>query len=120
MLSSNLFRIFIAEMDDKIVGFVCSSIMIYNPFKKVKNLSRIDLIVVEKNLRRRGIGTMLLDKSLNYLDKKESSHVLVDVKKGNPSMDFFGKRYFTRLSSSSFIHADGSKEILYHLIRRVS
>jgi ribosomal protein S18 acetylase RimI-like enzyme len=112
-------RTLVAREKDIVLGFITVRIPQYNPFKKIKRLGELDLIVVERTLRRRGIGTLLLNSAMRYFSSKHVTHVLLNVTVKNfAAMRFWVKMGFQKVSKSDFRHSDGGKEAIIYMMKK--
>ena len=103
-----------------ILGFITLRFSSFNPFKNVDKLGEVDLIVIDKKLRRKGLGTKLLQRALFYMKTCAVTHVMLNVAKNNiDAVNFWQKHRFRTLSQTSFERSDGMQEETVYMIRKV-
>ncbi|MBD3388316.1 MAG: GNAT family N-acetyltransferase [Candidatus Altiarchaeales archaeon] len=110
----------VAREKNIVLGFITIRIPRFNPFRKIKKLGEVDLIVVERKLRRRSIGTNLFKKAVKLLKGKHVSHVLLNVKVGNKAAHSFWKKMkFKPMTESIYERKDGVEEGLIYMIKKI-
>lgn len=80
-MNSEDYKLFVAEEDKKVVGFIVASISETNKFNCIvehRFLYIIDLYV-DKNYRGKKIATKLIDKAFTYAREKDLDHVELSV-----------------------------------------
>jgi len=108
---------FVAKEKGIVLGFITTRILEYNPFEKIKGLGEIDLIVVERSLRRRGIGTILFKRAAKHIESQNASHILLNVSTKNlPAIKFWTKMGFQAISKSCFEHHGGEREEIVYMM----
>lgn len=101
LLKNKDIKVWCAELDSKIVGFVTSQILEYSDIAS-ERIGYIDLIAVAESYRRRGIGSALIDTLLTYL-KGKVQVVMVDTESINYSaLRLYQKNGFS-VSGSRFV-----------------
>jgi ribosomal protein S18 acetylase RimI-like enzyme len=111
---------FVARERNLILGFITLRIPEFNPFHKVGKLAEVDLTVVEKKLRRRGIGNLLFTTAQNELRALGVTHILLNVKVGNvPAMVFWSKMGFKKVSRTDYKRADGADESTIYMMKKI-
>ncbi|MFH1054690.1 MAG: GNAT family N-acetyltransferase [Candidatus Altiarchaeota archaeon] len=111
---------FVLKDNNTIIGFITIRTPTFNPFKKVKKLTEVDLIVIERPLRRRGLGTMLYKTTQEHLRTKEATHVILNVNmKNTPALQFWQKMGFKELSESEYVRQDGLEEKIIYMIKKL-
>lgn len=92
------FSMFIAEIDQKAVGFVIVQLQVsppYNCFVPLKVAYLMD-IVVDKRQRGRGIGKALIDRTKVWAKDKGADYVELSVlKKNKPAADLYRREGFS-------------------------
>jgi ribosomal protein S18 acetylase RimI-like enzyme len=88
--------VLVAEDEGKVVGF-CLAIMAKNPpVKSEREYGLISDLAVTQRSRRRGIGTLLVEKALAWFANNGSWHVQLSAAHYNPlAQDFWRKLGFT-------------------------
>ena len=84
--------IYIAEVGDNLVGFVLAGQEQQDPsIKSSQYRGELRAIYVSERFQRRGIGTRLVLKVIDYLIKNDVNSMCVWTLKGNPYSDFYVK-----------------------------
>jgi|GEM_PF-6032711 len=105
---------------DFVLGFVTLRLSSFNPFKNVDKLAEVDLMVIEKKLRKRGFGTQLFKRASLHLRTYAVTHILINVAVSNkPALNFWKKQRFKTLSSTHFERADGEEEETVYMVRKI-
>lgn len=113
-------RAYVAKEKDQVIGFITLRVPSYNPFKRVKKLGEVDLLVVHKTFRRKGIGRELFTYSMKYFRSYGVSHVLLNVRVSNRAgLLFWSRMGFKKMTESEFEHDSGKKEKLVYMMRRL-
>ena len=111
---------FIIREKSIILGFITIRLSSFNPFPKVDKLSEVDLIVVDRKLRRKSLGSILLKKAISHLKTYAVSHLLLNVRVGNnAAMEFWMSHGFKKLSSTQFEREDGQSEQTVYMIKKL-
>lgn len=87
--------LFVAKMNEKIVGLV-----------SIRNGNHLSLLFVDASFHRRGIGSLLLDKAINYL-KENTLYNSVSVNAAPYAIDFYKKLGFA--ATGEMTKKDGIK-----------
>jgi ribosomal protein S18 acetylase RimI-like enzyme len=110
----------IAKEQNLILGFITLRIPEFNPFNKVGKLGEVDLIVVEKKLRRRHLGMALFEAALRELKTLGVTHVLLNVKIGNiPAMLFWSTQGFKKVAKTDYKRSDGKEEMTMYMVKKI-
>jgi ribosomal protein S18 acetylase RimI-like enzyme len=110
----------VAKERGMVLGFITLRIPEYNPFHKVGRLAEVDLLVVEKKLRRRGVGSYLYTSAQKQLKSYGVTHVLLNVKVGNvPAMIFWTKMGFKKVSGTDYKRTDGIEEKTIYMMKKI-
>jgi len=103
-----------------VLGFITVRIPQFNPFHKVGKLAEVDLIVVERKLRRKGIGSFLFNTAQANLKTLSVTHILLNVKVGNlPALNFWHRMGFKKVSDTEYNRSDGMKEKTVYMVKKV-
>lgn len=88
----NYAEIFFAKLDNKIVGLVA----IYANDMKTK-VAHIPLVVIAKNVQRKGVGKVLLQEAINFSKKQDMKSIWLFVHEDNLAAisfyNYFGFQY---------------------------
>ncbi|MFH0862026.1 MAG: GNAT family N-acetyltransferase [Candidatus Altiarchaeota archaeon] len=107
----------VAREKGVVLGFITVWLSGANPFGKGK-LAEVDLLVVDKRLRHRGIGRFVFESAVDRLSGFNQSHILLNVKTGNvPAMLFWAKLGFKKVSGTEYVRADGVAEGTFYMLR---
>jgi ribosomal protein S18 acetylase RimI-like enzyme len=117
MLKNKHCTTLIADDEGTVVGFLTVRRNIFNPFKKAGKLSEIDLLVVEKEVRRRGIGKQLVNEAFKHLKSRGYKIILLIVRVGNPARYFWHKMGFREVSKSDLELSDGRRESIVYMLK---
>jgi ribosomal protein S18 acetylase RimI-like enzyme len=80
----------------------------------------VDLIVVDKKLRRRHLGKALFDAALSELKTLGVANILLNVKMGNiPAMLFWSAQGFKKISDTEYKRSDGAKEKTMYMVKKI-
>ena len=105
---------------EMVLAFITLRMSGFNPFKNVKKLAEIDLIVVEQKLRRHGFGKLIYKKGETYLRTYAVSHIMLNVRVGNTAaMHFWAKMHYKKLSSTQYERSDGAEEQTVYMIKKI-
>jgi len=103
-----------------VAGFITLRLPEFNPFHKVGRLAEVDLMTVERKLRRRGIGSALYRAAEIQMKTVSVTHILLNVKVGNvPAMLFWSKMGFKKVSKTQFKRADGIEERTIYMVKKI-
>ncbi|MFX1355971.1 MAG: GNAT family N-acetyltransferase [Promethearchaeota archaeon] len=89
LLNSSEATIFVAQEDDKILGFVLVKIDLYPPVYLYEKYGAIYDLVVKSTYRRRGIGTRLLDRSIEWVYSQGLDRIELNVASKNEKANSF-------------------------------
>ena len=98
--------IFVAEGDSKIIGFAECNILKAANFPAFKNREwiQIDSLAVKKEYQNHHIGSMLLDKVIEWAKTKGIDRIELKVYSFNKSaVDFYFKNGFKELSKTMYV-----------------
>jgi ribosomal protein S18 acetylase RimI-like enzyme len=84
-------RVFVAEHDGQLLGYLVAGVNEYPPIYLHKNYGHIGAISVTASARRMGIGTKLLDAALDWFLAKGLQRVECGVAIENPVSQAFWK-----------------------------
>ncbi len=76
----NNFKIFVAKVEDKIIGMVC-----------IRDCSHIAMLFVDKKYHKKGIGTELMNIAKNYCKEKNGDNYKITVNSAPFAIDFYHK-----------------------------
>ena len=90
-----------ALVDNKIVGYALLVIRDQPRFYKIKKIGAISGLMVDKNYRRRGIATKLLDKSKSFFRNRGINYYTLYTAVANQeAAEFYDKNGLTKLHYS--------------------
>lgn len=111
---------YVAKEGDVLLAFISVRHSQVNPFKHVKRLAEVDLIVVDRRLRRRGVGNWLFNYVASSLKRRGFSHLILNVSTRNaPALLFWSRLGFKPLSKTEYMHADGMREATSYMIKKI-
>ncbi len=96
-------KLFVAEMDITVVGFVAVIIddgKDSSPCVKMKRVGYILDFLVLRKYQKQGIGKKLLDAAEWYIKSQNCEYVSLDVTTGNPAFDFYKKLGYREYSTN--------------------
>ncbi|MEE9525823.1 MAG: GNAT family N-acetyltransferase [Candidatus Woesearchaeota archaeon] len=93
-ISKNKKWVYVAEEDEKIIGFILFTIQKRERYYKIKKVGYIDLIVVDKNARRKGVAKLLMKKAYEEFKEKGILFLRLSVHTDNPSHEIWKKLGF--------------------------
>ena len=102
-VNDNNGKCYLAIDDNKVVGLIMGIIPLYSDFDyldyKCPKRGRITELIVSKNTRAKGVGSMLMEKMEEYFKSLGCEYVLVDVFAYNDlAIDFYHKKgYHARM-----------------------
>jgi ribosomal protein S18 acetylase RimI-like enzyme len=109
-----------AKEKSMILGFITVRMPQFNPFDKIGKLGEVDLIVVERKLRKRGVGKAMYKVAERHMKALGVTHVLLNVKVGNLSaMNFWPRMGFKKVSDTSFQRMDGGVEKTFYMVKKI-
>lgn len=86
-LNNSLARYFVAKLDNKIVGFVGTWIIV--------DESHITNVAVHPDYRKLGIASKLIEEMISYCDKQNCTAYTLEVRAGNkPAISLYEKHGF--------------------------
>jgi ribosomal protein S18 acetylase RimI-like enzyme len=85
--------ILVAEGDDEVVGYCISLVMQYPPVFEVERYGFVQDIAVTESHRRAGVGTMMLEDTLEWFRTSEVSRIEVHVSAANPVSQAFWRKH---------------------------
>jgi len=77
--------ILVRNIDNKVIGYCVSSL--------VNRIGEIESICIDKEYRKRGIGDILMEKALHWIENKKPNKIFVMVAVGNEEVYGFYKKY---------------------------
>ena len=85
-------KIFVSEVEGKIVGYVNCSLQEKNPYTKTKKKGEInDLFVLEK-YRKQGIGKALINETISFFKSNNVKNISISVNSNNiPTLKVYEK-----------------------------
>ncbi len=83
-------RFLVVEKDNKLIAYMLGSIQ-SNQFEQDKFRGYIDSFFVTKSHRKKGLGKLLYSRLISWFKKQNCKQVILDVAKGNPSIDIYEK-----------------------------
>lgn len=97
-------KIFVYEIQGKIVGYVNCSLQGKNPYTKTKKKGEInDLFVLEK-YRKQGIGKALIKKAISFFKSKNVKNISISVNSNNiPTLRVYEKLGFKESVKKMFL-----------------
>jgi len=95
--------IFVAEIDNKIVGYISFSIEKNDPWFKIKKYGFIDNTYTDIMYRRQGIAKKLIEFAENYFRKRGISHIMLKTTLQN------------EIAQKTWEHFGYKKELYVHL-----
>ncbi len=110
---------FVAIEREILLGFITVRLLRFNPFSDGGKLAEVDLIVVERKLRRRGVGTQLFDAASRYMQELGVTNFLLNVKIGNPATFFWEKMGFEKVSDTDYKRSDGVLEQTIYMVKKI-
>lgn len=78
-------KIFIYEIEGKIVGYINFSIIKCSSYTKVKYRGEIHDLFVSKKYRKKGIGKKLVNYALSFFNSKNIKNIFISVSSNNIS-----------------------------------
>lgn len=103
LLISKEAKVWCAEIDSTVVGFITCQILDHSDISEEK-VGYIDLIAVDKNYQGRGIGSSLISAVLFYL-KGKVEKVMIDTESINyPALRLYQKNNFSIVGSRYVLH----------------
>lgn len=95
------YQVIVAELNDKIIGFMTLKIVTRDRMYKISKQGEIEVIIVDTNFTKKGVGNSLYNYAMNYFKSKGIHLVVANIRIGNPAISLarkFGfKEYDTRL-----------------------
>ena len=94
-MSDNKGKLFVAEVDNQVVGYVAVAIddgKDQSPSIAMKELGYIPDFDVLREYQKQGIGKELIKAAEEYLKANNCSYVSLDVTEGNPALGFYYKQ----------------------------
>jgi len=92
-------KVFVAQLNGEIVGFIYFVHSLRMFFEVSKQVALISDMYVKPEFRRRGIGSLLLEKCFEHLRKLDIKHVMLSVLSENlAAVKFYEKTWFQDLS----------------------
>lgn len=108
LLGSNYKTAWVAEVDGSVVGFAIVS------DKPDRDYLKLSSMVVDTELRRRGVGTHLLARCLAYMDESRKDRILLTVSEDNRlSRGFFEHQGFRHVGTVANKFRPGKAELIY-------
>jgi ribosomal protein S18 acetylase RimI-like enzyme len=97
-LNSKQGKMFVAEIEEKIVGFVAVYVETSdNPCVALKQNAYVADLVVLQEYRKSGFGKLLLEKASDYAKEIGMQFIHLDVTNVNPATDFYRSQgYYDR------------------------
>jgi ribosomal protein S18 acetylase RimI-like enzyme len=74
---------YIAESEDKLLGYILFNIEKREPYWKIKTVGYLDLIVIDKKARGKGISKLLFKKAYEIFKEKKLDYVKLSVQTDN-------------------------------------
>ncbi len=102
-IGKNSGKLFVAETDGVVVGFVAVVIndgKNESPCVKMKRLGYVTDFVVLRKYQKQGIGKWLLDVAEHYIKSQDCEYVSLDVSTGNSAFDFYKKVGYREYSTN--------------------
>lgn len=91
--------IFIAEENNKIIGYLLAFKINRSEMFKVKKAGLIADVFIERDYRRKGIGDKIVEECFNWFKKDKISFVEINVEFSNrQAMNFWNKKGFKNVS----------------------
>lgn len=93
-LEKNNGKMFVVEMDNKIVGFAAATVQDNkkgDPCRKEMLTAYVTDIVTLKDYRKNGVGRELLKETEKYAIKMGAEYISLNVQIGNDALDFYHK-----------------------------
>ncbi len=88
-------RFFIAEIDDKLCGFISCSFRITQEMMIYHRRGYISETVVSQNFRGKGIGKLLFERAKQWFEEEDADHIELQVSlKNNGALNFWGNQGF--------------------------
>jgi ribosomal protein S18 acetylase RimI-like enzyme len=111
---------YVIKEEGAVVGFITMRLLQFNPFGKMGRVAEIDLLVVDKRLRRKGIGSALFKGACSSLYAFGVSNLLLNVKVGNsPAMLFWSHLGFRNISKTEYTRTDGMQEKTVYMMKKL-
>ncbi len=86
-LSNSLAKYFVAKIDDKVIGFIGTWIIV--------DESHITNVAVHPDYRKLGIGSMLIEAMIDYCEEKKCVAYTLEVRSSNePAISLYKKHGF--------------------------
>ena len=86
-LSNSLAKYFVAKIDDKVIGFIGTWIIV--------DESHITNVAVHPDYRKLGIGSMLIEAMIDYCEEKKCAAYTLEVRSSNkPAISLYEKHGF--------------------------
>ncbi|MFX0057370.1 MAG: GNAT family N-acetyltransferase [Candidatus Hodarchaeota archaeon] len=112
LFNSNEAKIFIAKEEDKILGFILAKIDTYPPIYLYDKYGAIYDLIVKSTYRRRGIGSKLLNTSIEWFYSKGLDRIELNiVSKNEKANDFYIKNGFQEYKRVLYLERKKFKRI---------
>jgi ribosomal protein S18 acetylase RimI-like enzyme len=113
-------KTFVIKEKNTVLGFITLRKTQIAKLKSVHNLLEVDLIVVNKKIRRRGLGTLIFKKAKSEAKDMGATHIILNVlESNNPAMHFWSKMGFKKISKTEYERLDGTCENTLYMIRKI-
>lgn len=99
LLRREPFKLFVADMNGTIAGAAMASID--------GKIGYISSVMIHPDLRRKGIGAILMNTALNYLKKRKSARAILDARLDNaPAKSLYSKLGFKKFEDLTHLSAE--------------
>jgi ribosomal protein S18 acetylase RimI-like enzyme len=84
---------YVAENKDKIIGFVLFNIENREPYYEIKKVGYLDLIVVDKEHRKKGVSKLLFNKVAEIFREQKLEYIKLSFQTSNKLANKVWKKY---------------------------
>ncbi len=94
-ITDDNFLAFVAVADDKIMGYLIGSITKAEDYRNIKDIAELENMFILSNHRKKGIGTLLVNKFVDWAKEKGMKRIKVFASADNQlAINFYKKNYF--------------------------
>lgn len=84
---------YLAEENNKLLGFILFNIENREPFWKIKKVGSVDLLFVAEKVRKKGISKLLMNKADQIFKKKNLPYIKLSVQTDNQAAHTIWKKH---------------------------
>ncbi len=111
---------FVLREKSIILGFITLRDSKLTSLKNVRKLMEVDLMVIDKRVRKKGLGELLYGKAKDYMRSQRISHVLLNVLETNTAaMNFWQKMGCKKISKTEYERSDGHSENTFFMLDKL-